>query len=444
MPRRLLTLYGLAAWILLFAAVLNFAPAQFTNRSLDATASWEKVIKDVPVVLLALALLLMRRPREWAGLLRAALQRSTVRWVLRPFGRDPTRAELLGALLIAVAGFAGYMVISVLMVQTPALGTLVSARYYVVYPALAILVALGPLPRLRPLAIAVVALACLQTVFAALDFMGAFGYTYYFGEVQLVGYLFPRAIGTLGNPNNLGIYLALAVIVIVSAGEHRARRGQLALGINAIGLALTFSKSALIALGVVMLGPLAATSRRHRRWLSGLVVFVALGALVTIVVGSRPGSTGLFGSRGQTAENALREWVDSPMSFLLGDGFASQTSVADDGMFQETVIDNMVLAVGVQGGLVGLAMFSLIIVLGMRLVLLAGSLPGLSLVARRYAVFFLLYTPLAVNFRLFPGALFFWILAGLNAASTATRDAEVDPHSQDEETSRATQRIASA
>jgi hypothetical protein len=268
--------------------------------------------------------------------------------------------------------------------------------------------------------VGLVALACLQTLVGILDYCGVFGQTFYFGHIELFGYLYPRAIGTLGNPNNLGIFQALALIVLASTGALRERRAQVAFAVIAFGILLSFSKTAVTALAVTaFLSFIAAGGRlRSARTLQIGLAFVVLMALVAgSRIGGAPGLEGIFGSRADTAQNAIDAWLSGPVSTLLGNGFASGTAVTADGTISEVVIDNMILALGVEGGLIGLLVFATVVLSGLRLTWMAPARDPLATVARRFGLFLVIYTPLAVNFRLFPGALFFWLLVGLAAGS---------------------------
>lgn len=239
-------------------------------------------------------------------------------------------------------------------------------------------------------------------------------------KFKLVGYIFPRAIGTLGNPNNLGIFLAFALILVVSTGHWRTRLGRVTLAVLALGLVLTFSKTVVIALVLTYAGAIWTWSRR-RPIRDAVLVGAGFLTLVTVLVTSRAtapdGVLGAFGSRGGTYYDALSEWVAGPFEFMFGHGFASQISVDATGGLIEKGTDNMALGLAVEGGLVGLLLFAFVVSVGLRLVLQRSASGVLGRVSRRYAVLFLIYTPLAANFRLFPGALFFWILVGLCAAA---------------------------
>jgi hypothetical protein len=406
---------GLVAWLVLLVAVFNFTGALFSSESVTEEALWTKVLKDLPILALLVVLALHVR-RDPAGRARVALVREALspRRVPRGLLRGASTYEMLAALLVLAALMAVLMVFSGLVVDPPSLGVLVSARYYVIYPLLSVAIAVaGPL-RLRPLAIGVVALGCLQTGVAILEYFETFGRSYYFGLVEFAGYLYPRAIGTLGNPNNLGIFLSLGIFLVLSAGPWRWRWRSAALVVLGVGLLLSVSRTAPLAL-VVALGIVGVRPGRGRIAL-GVAGAVAVVLVVALSSGARlgtdPSTAGSFGNRGDTAANALRIWTEGPRSFLVGRGFDAQTSVGADGTVAETVIDNMILAIAVEGGLVALLLLAGIAALGVRMAYLASPRSSLGTVGRRYAWFLLVYTPLAVNFRLFPGALFFWVIVG--------------------------------
>jgi hypothetical protein len=412
---------GLAAWLLLLTAVFNFAPALFTNESLSEAALSTRLIKDGPVLALIAVLLVHVGRSGWSRAAREIKQSASIRLPGRVLRGSATPAEGRAGLFLSICAMGAFMAASVLVVAPPSLGVLASVRYYVLYPALALLLAFSMPTRLRPLAVGVVVLGCLQTVVALLDFMGAWGNTYYAGAVQLVGYVFPRAIGTLGNPNNLGIFLAFALILVVSTGCWRTRWGRVASAVLAVGLVLTFSKAVVLALALTYSGALWTWSR-HRPTRDAVLVGVGVLGLVAIFTSTRvtaaDGLLGLFGHRGGTTYDGLYTWLEGPFAFLVGHGFAAQASVDATGALQETVTDNMALGLAVEGGLVGLLLFALMVSFGLRLILQHPVSQRLGTVSRRYAVLFLIYTPLAPNFRLFPGALLFWVLVGLCASAT--------------------------
>jgi hypothetical protein len=408
---------GLVAWLVLLVAVFNFTGALFTNQSVTEEEVWMKVLKDLPVLALFLVLLMhVRRNDAWRDLVARVRPALAPRRVARTLLRGGSAQQVAAALLAVILMMGAFMAFSFLTVERPSFGALASARYYLFYPLLALAVALaGPL-RMRPLAVGIVVLGGVQTVLAVMDYFGVFGATYYFGLTEFAGYLYPRAIGTLGNPNNLGIYLSLALILVISTGEHRSRWGKLAIAVLLVGILLTVSRTAPIALLIAFAGSLWG-GRGSRRLMNTLLALGGVAIAFALTAGSRlgVGSSGIFGSRGATAENALALWTEGPRAFLIGHGFASQATVGANNAVQETVIDNMALAIAVEGGLVALVLLTAIIVLGIRMALFAPATTRLGTVARRYGLFFLVYTPLAVNFRLFPGVLFFWVLAGLSA-----------------------------
>lgn len=395
--------------------MLNFAPAQFTTESLDESATWTRAVKDGPVVALVIVLLLDPRVRARLRMLMDQLSLSTVSRALRS---DATPQALLSGLLLAAAALGAFMALSSAVLQAPALGTLVSARYYVLYPVVAVLLACLRPPRLRPFGVALLVLGCLQTVLAVLDFFGVLGVTFYFGQIQFAGYSYPRAIGTLGNPNNLGLFLGLVVIVVVSTVGIRRWSGRLALLVLTVGIVLTLSRTALIALGVTLVVAVVASQHRRHRWTLAVGLALLFGVLLVLAAGSRNGSgaslSGIWGNRGDTAQNALQQWTSGPQSFLVGHGFASVSSVTDGGSLSNVVVDNMPLSIALEGGLVGLLLVAWMVVMAVRLALLAPRDSPLGVVSRRYAILFLVYAPLSINLRLFPGSLFFWMLMGLS------------------------------
>jgi hypothetical protein len=396
------TAHEAATVAVLVFATLNFTPTLFQTVSVSDEAPWTKVLKDVPVLALTLLLfmILLRDPRARA----AARERASELKV---------PIALLGALFIL-------MLLSFVLVAAPTLGTFVTARYYIGYPLLALLVALTPgPPRLAErLAAVLLILAGLEVVLAIADFAGLFGSTYYSNHVRLGPYLVTRAIGTLGNPNNLGVFLGLALILVVS-GLPRGISGRWSLpviGALVLGAALTFSKT--IIIGIVGILAWSVLRRSHGvigRLRAGAVIVAGLTVLV-LAGTSRRGAglslEGIAGSRQDTITDAWRNWTSDGYHFIFGEGWASLSDVLD-GRLSETVTDNMFLTLGLETGLIGLLLFTALCTWLLVALFRLHRESRLAQASFTFAVFFCCYAPIAINFRLFPGALLFWLLGGL-------------------------------
>lgn len=407
---RNVSLRSIALWTLLLTALLNFTPALFTNESVSEAAIWTKLLKDLPVVFLFGILLLEIVRRRRINLRDKRLAE-----------KGSERHNARRWLAYSVSALAAFMLFSAFAVSSPSLGFLVSARYYVLYPLLAIALSCVDWTNreVTRLTTGIVAFGIFETIVAVPNFLGAFSDTFYAGHVKLAGDVYPRAIATLGNPNNLGMFLGLALVLTIwNPARLSGRVRAAAISILSLGIVLTFSKTVILALGITLL--ILAVKESGRTRVYGIAIASGAAFLVLIAYLMRTGTevseTALVGTRLDTASAAFEQWTETPRSFLLGQGFAAQADVSAGGTITETVIDNMPLALAVEGGVVGLALFALVVYFGVRGLFLERA-PGRFIVASRACVtFFIIYTPFAVAFRLFPGALFFWLIVGISLA----------------------------
>lgn len=414
-------------WAVLLVAVLNFAPAQFSSSYLADPSTWMRLVKDVPLVLLVAALgwqLLRHRPAWHLSDIRGLLARVSV----RVFARDAPVGSVLATLVVLLALLAGFMLVSTAATGAGPLGSFVSARYYVLYPALALLLALSGPFEVKHLAVGMVILGAMQTGLAVADYAGWIGPTFYAWHVEYAGHIYPRAIGTLGNPNNLGLFLGLASLVVLGSGAWGTRRGKLALAVLVLGIILTGSKTALIALA---LAGLLSRPLRARQWswrrialLSGALVacMLAIVVMASQRLGAERSLSGALGTHGESARLGFESWFESPASVLFGQGFDAQATVTAGGEVQENPVDTMALAVAVEGGLVALVGVAIVVALGCRLIWMQSRRSVLGTIGRGFAILMVVYAVISVSFRLFPGALLFWIVVGLCASSVLRRD----------------------
>jgi hypothetical protein len=392
-------------WFLLLVGILNFTPALFRPVALEAEPPLAKLVKDVPVlILLAVSLLVGRRAP-------------------RPELLNP-QLRLFKALLF---GWAIVIAANVLITHPALPGLLVSVRYYVVYPLLTVAIANLDLEEreIQVLIRGLIILSAVEALLAAGEFLGLFGGTYYANYVSIGGKSYPRAIGTFGNPNNLGLFLGLPLLLLIASMSKSTRPEDrlfppfmtfVFTGTILLGLALTFSKTAPLALVIALVG----LSRRLDKRRGLMLALLFTGGMLFLVAEGRVKSGGLaegeLGSRLVTVPSAYRQWVRSPKAFVFGDGIGSTSSLVNNAV-SSTVTDNMPLTLAQEGGVVGLVIFSLVCAAALRVAVLGfrvseqhkTKVGGLL----AYAVFFLVYAAVSVNFRLFPGAMFFWISIGL-------------------------------
>jgi hypothetical protein len=315
--------------------------------------------------------------------------------------------RLRNAILLWAVGF----VVLVLVQPQSAYGTWVDLRYLVLYPVAAIAawrLDLAP-AEIRRLFLTLIAIGAAQALIAILQCVGILVRTR-FSPVEVAGFTLRRGIGTMGNPNNLALFLGLPILLLVEDRELPHRGVLLVLLLAGVGV--TFSKAAPIALVLAVLIGSRTLRRRARLVLAGVILVVLLVAALG------RGTAGLE-QRFQSVSDAASAWWSSPRTVLVGEGIGSQKTVAG-GVVHSAVTDNMILLLALEGGLVALVLFGTVVFEGWRL--------QRGTVLASFGVFFLLYAPVSTNFTLFPTALLFWVAAGLAPnSSTALRTSERSP-----------------
>ena len=404
-------------WMIVFVGVLNFLPAMFEERGTvtQDPAVW-KLTKDIPLVLLLVGAALMPG-RKW----------DRDRYV---GARQPGQVRAVVALLL----WAAYVVGDGIGRGVSASGFLVSFRYYVAYPLLVLaMVRLSPtIADIKAILQGIVVLGALQGLIAIPNVFGLVGARYP-SQARVGDFIVHRAVGTLGNPDNLGLFLGLPASILLAAAlagtresDRLVSRRALWVLLSAIllGIVLSFSKTAFVALGVTLgaqMLVIRGSSRGSRTLRKAALVFAAMALLALVASALRSGGQlsipALLGTRTTTNPAAFQEWTQSPTTFVVGEGVGSQIVAHGASVVPLSRTDDMFLSLALEGGLVGLLLFGAVV--AMTLAWLSRISLGNTL--RRpeiaglwgYIVFFLLYTPLALNFRLFPGSLLFWMAIGL-------------------------------
>lgn len=398
-------------WLVILVAVFNFTPALFTPTNLVEEPAWQKALKDLPIILLLIT----------AFSVASAGQTQRSPEVLRRFSAVTVPAFLLGVA----------MIIDFSMRDIDILAFLVSARYYVLYPLLALAVWKLDLsrPEIHRLAVGVVVLGAFQGGLSIANFLGVVGESYYQGYVELGGSLRSRATGTLGNPNNLGLFLGLPALLLLHQGVFPSWRGKIVLVPILIGMALTFSKTVAVAFALVVVLQTTQGSRRGAALRVAGIVSLSLAFMyfaITGRVGGEISNYSILGSRVVTTPEAFDEWFMSPTSFLVGRGYGSEAMTRSPSGSEPVVTDTMMLFLALEGGVVALLLFTAMVIGAVRVSLFSMRVAASGLMTGLvgYMIFFLLYSPVTTNFRLFPGALFFWLSIGLMATLAASKIAE--------------------
>jgi hypothetical protein len=349
--------------------VLNFATVLFTPQNLNDQPIVLKAAKDLPLAALLVTSLLVQ-------------------------GR-PGLGRFKGRLLMWGIAFGALVAIS----PQPPLGVLVDVRYLILYPLAAVAVWRLELSadEIRRVLRTLVILGVIEACIAIAEALG-FAPTYY-----TTAGIVPRAIGTLGNPNNLGLFLGTAFLVAI--GRLDGHQHPLSLLILLGGIVATLSRATPVALALALVIP-GGFPRRYKV----LIGLVLLGALAVLAVHVREGTTG--GSRVEQQSAAFSEWTSSPRTLFFGEGPGAQRNVANGQIEVLAAPDSMVLTLTLDGGVVALVGFGLVLLEALRLLRPSPAWP--------IGLFFLAYTLVYSNFILFPTALFFWIIVGAEAGEQRT------------------------
>jgi hypothetical protein len=354
---------------IIILGVLTFATALYTPQNLQDQSIVLKAAKDLPLAALFLTSLSVQR--------------------------RPGLGRFKGRLLMWGIAFGALVAIS----PQPPLGVLVDIRYLILYPLAAVAMWRLDLSadEIRRVMRTLVILGVIEACIAIAQALG-FAPSYY----TTVG-IAPRAIGTLGNPNNLGLFLGMAFLVAI--GKLDGRQHRLSLLILLCGIAVTFSRATPVALALALVLP--GGFPRRFKVLIGLVLLVALALLAVHVREEISG-----GSRGEQQSAAFFEWTSSSRTLFFGEGPGAQRNVANGEIEVLAVPDSMVLTLALDGGLVALVGFGLVLLEALRQLRPSPAWP--------IGLFFLAFTLVYSNFLLFPTALFFWIIVGAEAREPRT------------------------
>ena len=374
-------------WFALLVAAFNFAPVLFNAQSLNSQSLVTRIVKDVPLVLCFIV-------------------------AIGTPGRQPSK------LLLPVLALAIVVCVEALAIPQPVTAAFASVRYYVLYPALAVAVSRMDLTaeeRGRVLRLIVV-LGVIEGCIAVLEFFGYVGHAYNLGSAT-IGVAHVRAIATLGNPNNLGLFLTLSALVLFAAiDSYRLLKpvtAIIALVPVLAGIATTLSKGVAVGLAIALL----LQTKRVRGKARILLVLVMVGGFLYFAIHGRAESTSqLLGSRPATNESGFREYTATTLRVLFGEGIGSQQQLVGNDVVSN-VTDNMVLTMGLEGGLLLLFVFGFAVWTSIRIL---QRMQGLEACLLGYGVYFLLFTLIYTNFRLYPASFLFWMAIGL--AETSSRD----------------------
>jgi hypothetical protein len=189
-------------------------------------------------------------------------------------------------------------------------------RYFIVVPILgasaarALITELGPQKALVFFARFVAAIATISAGVGMLQGLGLLNSGPYIGYVS---YGFVRSTGIVGQPNNQAFLLVLGLISARHAAQLRPRGLAVLTPVLGAGIVLTFSRTGIIALALVLLSP--ALSGRSS-WIKAARRPVAVIAGCAIILGI-PVFVGLRGGTGASIANDQRvEFVSRSISDL--------------------------------------------------------------------------------------------------------------------------------
>jgi len=273
---------------------------------------------------------------------------------------------------------------------------------------------------LRRLLLGIVGFGVFVSIVGFLEFLGILGPTAYATGLLIGGRNYARVIGTLGNPNNLGLFLGLAILAAGWGAVLQPRVRTIAIVVMLAALALTSSKGACVALGLTAV--LAFRPWRGRgRVVAAVAALAVCLAFAAVAVATRAGSESpVVGDRTTSVPSAIHATTESPKSLFFGHGFGTQSTVVN-GEVRAAVSDNMALALTYEGGLPALILFGALVAISVRVAYRAWRRAqpagdGLLVPWALYVPLVLLYSPFAVTFRLYPGAMLYWIGVGLMIA----------------------------
>lgn len=179
-----------------------------------------------------------------------------------------------------------------------------------------------------------------------------------------------RAQATLRGPNELGAYLILPLLIAVFGYLKTKTKSLLVLaGICFIGLLLSYSRSALLGLitGIVIYAAISRIKLLKKipiyAYLFGVTLLVIASVLTwnsstfqTVVLHNNPDIQKVQSNEGhlQISKEAALDILDQPQGYGLGE--AGPSSALDDPE-QAKISENFFLQIGLELGIIGMALF---------------------------------------------------------------------------------------
>jgi len=282
---------------------------------------------------------------------------------------------------IPAAAFIAYAALSVLWADSPEQGVELLAYFTLPFALLLGVTARAPFPDWAPGALARAGIA-LAVAFAALGLYQSITHDLLFFapnlEVSNANSDFFRVTSLFGDPSLYGrhVVLGIGVLLVLLA----LQRVDLRLGIGLLvlmwaGLLFSYSQSSMVALVAITIGVAVATSGRTARLLVvggvALVTILGVGYLVASVTVRDKSLRTVTADRSERVEDTVRVVKDEP---ILGVGLGGQPSASrrlagSDRPTPTFVSHTTPLTVAAELGLIGLALYTWLLVGGARAIL---------------------------------------------------------------------------
>lgn len=319
--------------------------------------------------------------------------------------------------LITYVLFGGYLFLRALVAPGLIGLTGVRLRYLLFYPFLGMVFA-GALNSIEKITkfLRILTFTGVIVVLFGLYEIVTYHRTYYSGYISF-GPIRQRMVSTLGNPNNLALFLQLPFLYLMSGlflKVTKSYRLFIPLFILGVGMFLTFSRTSFV-MGLVGILCIAIMTRNFRA--VALTSFLLVIGMVTlIIVYHGRASISILGTRLQLLIQFIAESTETGQVFLFGRGLGSGViSVAVGEEIRVIVTDNSFTGLLRQAGVIGLTLFILLLSELTLLCVKAGqqisSVPTrrLYITLMTWNTVFVLYALATPAFILYPTALIYWV-----------------------------------
>lgn len=318
--------------------------------------------------------------------------------------------------------FAAYMLLRGLADLAVIGEVAVILRYFTFYPLVGMLF-MGAYDRIEKMTtcLRIYVVISLIVVFVGVVEISTSRVSFYSGYVSF-GPIQQRMVSTLGNPNNLAMFLQVPLLYLISGifmKTYRSKMHFIPLICIIGGMFLTFSRTAYIAAlcGVLFM---SGMMRNLRTIFLSLFVACILFIGFLILQGGRV-EGGLFESRIEMLKAFLSQSLESGEYLLFGQGLGSSdpsvSRFSDEKLYAGTVTDNTYTDILTRAGVIGLILFMLFIAsltcacIRVWWHITVPSTKRVYLTLMSWNMVFLVYSVAAHAFILYPSVLFYWVSA---------------------------------